>query len=89
MHTHNHDTTNADDKKNTHTTALSLVPEEGRAEGAQLVDEAAQGPDVRGVVVGPAAPDLGAHVVRRADLRLLGWFVFVWFCFHFGGWVGL
>ena len=49
----------------------ALVPEEGRAERAEFVDEAAEGPDVGSVVVGPTGPNLGRHVVRRADLGLL------------------
>ena len=41
----------------------------GRAESAHLVDDAAQGPHVALVAVALVHPDLGAHVVRRPDLR--------------------
>ena len=44
------------------------VPKKGRAEGGELVQGAAEGPHVGPRVVGPVRPDLGRHVVRRANL---------------------
>lgn len=38
-------------------------------QGEQLVQHAAESPDVRLVVVGVVLEDLGRHVVRRADAR--------------------
>ena len=43
---------------------------EGRTEGSEFVDEAAEGPDVGLAVVRLVRPDLGGHVVRRANLGL-------------------
>mmetsp|Transcript_3661 Transcript_3661/g.10534 ORF Transcript_3661/g.10534 Transcript_3661/m.10534 type:complete len:532 (+) Transcript_3661:287-1882(+) len=43
---------------------------EGHCEGGHLVEDAAQGPHIRGKGVWPALPDLRGHVVRRADLSL-------------------
>ncbi len=43
---------------------------ERRSQRTQLVDDAADGPDVALLIVRFVLPDLGRHVVRRADLRL-------------------
>jgi hypothetical protein len=50
--------------------SLHVVGPEGRFEGNGLVDDAAQGPDIRFFVVGLVLPDLGTGVVGRARLGL-------------------
>ena len=47
-----------------------VLGREGRVEGHQLVEDAAERPDIRLVVVGFVLPDLGTRIVRRASLRL-------------------
>ena len=50
--------------------SFHVLGREGRVEGDELVEDAAERPDVRLVVVGFVLPDLGARVVRRSCLRL-------------------
>ena len=48
----------------------ALVGQEGRVQGGQVVEDAAQGPDVGGGGVGLLEVDLGADEVRGAHLGL-------------------